>query len=286
MRKSVKLIISSGSIETDAPTVDDLIDQLRDYFDVLKSVEGALSESGGSVIDWRVVGATRNSPLAFEVEAYPRDYAVNIDRRAELTVQHTAWGLNSLQTSPDRPPYFTEKALEKAERFFERVMNGLNLTTVDHGDKLPAIVVTRDAARVAARNTGAILKPTSPRPYKEVGSLEGTFQRVESDGWGHPLLFIRHRLTGDSIKCAVFGEAREKVEQHLIAEIWQGRRIEVFGTIHYKNLGVVKHVDALDVKFLRSKDQLPQMDDIEDENFTGGLRSEDYLEKLHDGKLS
>ncbi len=286
MRKTVKIFVSSGSAETDAPTVDDLIDQLRDYFDVLKSVESALSEGGGSVIDWRVVGVTRNSPIAFEVEAYPRDYAVNIDRRAELTVQHTAWGLNSLQTSPDRPSYFTKKALEKAERFFERVMNGLNLTKVDHGDKLPAIVVTPDAARIAARNTGAILRPASPRAYREVGSLEGTFQRVERDGWGHPLLFIRHRLTGDPIKCVVTGEAREKVEQQLIAEIWRGRRIEVFGTIHYKSLGIIKQVDSLDVKFLRRRDQLPQIDDVEDENFTGGLRSEDYLEKLHDGKLS
>jgi hypothetical protein len=286
MGKVIRMFISSAGAETDATTVDDLLDQLRDYFDIVRDVEEAIAESGGSVIVWRIVGASKNSPIALDVEAYPRVYAVNIDNRANLTVQYTALGLHSLQVTSERPPYFSEKALGKAERFFERVMNGLGLTKVDHGEGLPQIVVTPEAARVAARNTIAILKPAVARPYREIGSLEGTFQRVERDGRGRPLLFIRHRLTGDTIKCVVSDEARAKVEQHVIGEIWRGRRVEVFGTIHYRSIGRINQVDASDVIFLRDRRRLPQIEDIEDTEFTGGLRSEDYLAKLRDGELS
>src|SRR5690349_12048870 len=174
MSKIIKLFISSSGAETDAPTVDDLLDQLRDYFDIVNNIEDAMAELGGNVIEWRVIGASKKSPVALEIEAFPRDYAVNIDRWAELTVQYTAVGLNALQAGSERPPYFNERALSKAERFFGRVMNGLSLTKVDHGDGLPQVIVTPETARIAVRNAAAILKPAVPKPYREIGSIEGT----------------------------------------------------------------------------------------------------------------
>lgn len=282
----IKVFISSAGADTDDPTVDDLLDRLRAYFDILRNVEEALAESGSNAIEWRIVGASKNSPIALDVEAYPRDYAVNVDRRAELTVQYTALGLQSLQVAAKRPPYFNDKALAKAEHFFERVTSGLGLTKVDHGEGLPEIVVTPETGRVAARNTVAVLRPEVAKPYREIGSLEGTFQRVERDGWGKPLLFIKHRLSGDLIKCVVSDEVREKVEQHVIGEIWRGRRVEVFGEIHYRTIGQISQINASDVNFLRDRKHLPSLEEIEDVNFTSGLHSEDYLAKLRDGELS
>jgi hypothetical protein len=40
------------------------------------------------------------------------------------------------------------------------------------------------------------------------------------------------------------------------------------------------------VQFFLSKEELPSANDIIDENFTGGLKSEEYLERLRNGNLS
>lgn len=286
MGRIIKLSISSRAAETDAPSVDDLLDQVRDYFDIVRGVEEAIAGDGSNVVDWRVVDAGKNSPIALAVEAFPRIYGVNIDQRAELAVRHAAAGMQALQTGEERPPYFTEKVLGKAGRFFARVTNGLDLTRVDHGAGVPELVVTPATARAAARHTESILKPPAAKPYRELGSLEGYFQSVERDGWGRPILFVRHRLTGEPVKCLISEEARETVEQHRFADIWSSRRVEVFGTISYKSLGKIAQVEAVAVRFLRPRSELPKLEDIEDENFTGGLRSEDYIARLRDGELT
>lgn len=58
------------------------------------------------------------------------------------------------------------------------------------------------------------------------------------------------------------------------------------GTIHFKALGRISRMDAQTIRFLRSSNELPDVDDIQDENFTGGLSSEEYLERIRNGGLS
>jgi hypothetical protein len=286
MDRVIRLRIVGRGADTDAPTVDDLLDQLRDYFGVLREVERARADDGVNAIDWRVVSASTNSPIEFVVAAFPREYATNIDDRVGMTVETAARGLQILQERADDPPFFTERAVESAERFFGRVMNGLSRTNVDHGNGLPALDVTSENARAAVRHAKEVLSPPGARPYREVGSLEGYVQRVEKDGFGRPVLRIRVRLTGRVVKCFVSGLAREKIEKHEIAEVWSGRRIRVVGTLHYKSLGHVSHVDASDVRFFRAASELPRLQDIEDTEFTGGRRSEEYIELIRNGDLN
>ncbi len=78
--------------------VDDLLDQLRDYFDILKGVEEALAGDGKNEVEWRIVNASKNSPLAFEVAPFARRYAMNVDRRVTKVVQATAIGLRMSNT--------------------------------------------------------------------------------------------------------------------------------------------------------------------------------------------
>lgn len=56
--------------------------------------------------------------------------------------------------------------------------------------------------------------------------------------------------------------------------------------LHFKSLGKLSHVEANDVRFLRPRSELPQVDDIVDPDFTGGMSSEDYIEELRNGRLS
>jgi hypothetical protein len=273
-----KIRISGSGAGTDAPSVEDLLDQVRDYLEILHGVEEAVAEDGAPAIDWRIVDASRNSPLALECQAFPRNHAVNIDRRAELVMNCTAKGFQLLQTTAERPEYFTDKVLTKARGIFDRVTNGLNLTEVDFGEGLPPILITPVIARGAAANTDHVLKPVS-KPYREFGSVERYFQGVERDGFGRKLLYIRHRVTGDIIKCIVSGKALMEVERHQIAEVFHNQRVQVTGMLHFKSLGRLSQVEVNEVRFLRSRSELPQVNDIIDRDFTGGMTSEDYIER-------
>ncbi len=290
MARKIKLTVRARG-ETDSPTVEDLLGQLRDYFSILEGVEEAVAPDGRQALQWRIVSATTNSPLSFEAAPFPIDYAVNIDQRAELVTRQTALGLIVLRERNERPPYFTDKVLLRAEQLFKRVTNGLSETKIEYEDtaqkdaRLPSLYLTATNARAAANNTRLILTPPD-KPYEELGSIEGYAKSIERDGHGRYILRVKHRLSGEEIKCVASGHAVSELETHQIRDVWRGRRIQVYGTLHFKGLGILDRVDATKVRFLRERSELPDYSDIQDEKFTGGLRTEEYLVRLRDGKLS
>jgi hypothetical protein len=282
MARKIKLRIASRG-ETDSPKVDDFIAQVRTYFEILNGVEQAISDDGENAIEWRIIGATANSPIMIEAEAYPVHYAMNVDQRAELVVRETAIGLQDIYRRPERPPRFTDKVLKHVEELFERVTNGLDSTIIDFGVDLPRLELTTPVARVAATNLRLILAPRE-KPYRELGAVEGTARSTERDGWGRLILWIHVRLTGEEVKCFVSGEAEKELGERQIREVWRGRRLQVYGTLHYKGLGRLSNIQAIKVRFLRDRVELPVVEEIIDRDFTNGLRSEDYLARLRDGE--
>src|SRR4051812_36631861 len=52
--------------------------------------------------------------------------------------------------------------------------------------------------------------------------------------------------------------------------------------------GFVKpqHDPGQTLRFLRDRSELPTLEDIEDVNFTGGIRSEEYLEMMRNGEIN
>jgi hypothetical protein len=91
-------------------------------------------------------------------------------------------------------------------------------------------------------------------------------------------------LTGESIKCLVSGEAEREIENHQIKDVWRSRRVQIYGMLHYRGPGDLREVEVVRVRFLRDRNELPSVDDILDPDFTGGMRSEDYLARLRDGE--
>jgi hypothetical protein len=203
--RTIKFQVTGRGADTDAPTVDDLFDQLRDYFDILKGVEQAVAENGTVEIEWRIIDASKSSPLAFEAGAFARQYAMNIDRRANIVVATTASGMSLLQTGGARPQFFTEKVLTKAEKFFERVTNGLAETGIDYGPGLPSMSLNRVTAYEAAAHVQRILNPPD-KVYTELGSVEGIAHGFDKDAQGFPYLKVKHRLTGDELQCRLYGK--------------------------------------------------------------------------------
>jgi hypothetical protein len=159
---NIKLKIVGRAVGADAPTVDDLANQVRDFFDILTGVEEALAPDGRPEVQWRIVNASKASPLSFEAAPFSRQqYGVNVDRIAAQVVRATAIGLLRLHTRGARPEYFSDKILRKAYNLFARVSDGLGETIVEYGEQFPVLNLTRMSARSAASFVHDILQRPS-----------------------------------------------------------------------------------------------------------------------------
>ena len=112
----IKLRVNGRGAGTDAPTVEDVLDQIRDYVDILLGVEAAVAVPT-SALDWRIIDAHRNSPLEFDIQAFPKQYATNVDQRAEIVTTETARELAILQARAERPPHFTNHVMKRRTAF-------------------------------------------------------------------------------------------------------------------------------------------------------------------------
>jgi hypothetical protein len=284
MTRTVKISISGRGPDTDAPLIEDALDEIRDWVEILRGVEEAAAGSPGTAIDWRLVNASRNSPFAFEIAPFPRQFATNIDRRVEIIVEETARGLFALQTRAERPRHFTDEVMRKARRVMERVTNGLGSAAIEFGPDLPMTRITPTIARAATRNVDLVLE-SPDKPYREVGSVEGYLQSVERDGFGRRIAHVVERVTGQPVKCIMRGDALAELETREIRDIWRSQRVNVSGLIHFEGFGKIDRIDAEHVRFMRARSELPQIDDILDPDFTGGTESVEYVRRLRDGTL-
>lgn len=285
MADPIKIRIRGSDAESDAPTVEDFIEQIRDLVALLHDVEKAIDPTGKGAIEWRITKASTNSPIAIEATPFSRDHAAYIEPRAREVLRHTASGLNQLKVAPERPTYFTEAMVGRAKRVSQRVTNGLALTEIEFGYGEPDFVLTPQTASLMVSNAERALTPPKARAYREAGSMEGYIGGVSHDGHGRAVMMLRSRVTGDDVKCFLKGEAYRTVRERQIAEVLDGRRVRVRGTIFNKAPRKIDHIEATALEFVRARDELPSLADISDPNFTGGLTSEDYLEALRDGRL-
>jgi D-Tyr-tRNAtyr deacylase len=279
----IKIVVKgTDNSGVDAPTVDDLLMQIQDFVSVLKGVERGMT-GGEEELIWRVTDVTKNSPLAFEITPYPKKHAMNIDNRAEEVVVNTSAGLHAIAEKGERPLYFSDAIVSKAEKIYARVTNGLSETTIDFGAYKIAkpVTISKVMATQSMRHISTIKTP-SPVPYRELGSIEGFITKVERDGHGRPIVWITTRLDKQEVKCLAEGNALNRIGHMEVERVWKGSRVKVFGDLYYKALGKLDKIEADTVQFYEDDEKLPSIDVIVDPNFALGVESAEYLRQLRE----
>ncbi len=279
--------ITVGATDTfgeDAPTVEDLLSQIQDLVSILHSIDEAVAGQGNRKLVWRVTNAIKESPITFELTPFPKELGVNIDTRAQEVVGATANGLAQLSEHGERPPYFADGVLGKAQELNKRVINGLSVTTIDFSEykDAPQIAITRD---IATRALEHILESKTPAPtrHRELGSIEGVITRVELDQQKKPLVWIRSRLHDQSpIKCIPEEHGLDRIGHLEVAEVLEGLRVLVLGLIHYRDVDRVDKIEVESVRVFEPDHELPNIDSIVSPNFTAGVESSEYLRTLRE----
>lgn len=273
-------VTGSDRFGVDAPTVEDLLGQIEAWIDVLRNVEGAVSQGGKPELVWRVTDAHKNSPLTFEVTPYPETHGMNVEQRATRVVTAAATGVKQLIETGERPLYFTDQTVDRVEKVYARVTNGLAETVVDFSNyNVPNFEATPETARKSIERIKAT-RLAAPVSHRELGSLEGFISKVELDGHGRPIVWLRSRLDDQEVKCVSDSAGLSRIGHLEVSEVLRGLRVRVHGVLHYKDLERVGSVSVETVHVFESDDTLPGPADIVDPDFTGGLESSDYVEAL------
>ena len=282
MTKPIRITIKGNHAGyDDAPTVDDLLSQIQDFVALLHGVEEAIVTSGKAQLVWRVTDVTKNSPITFEVTPYPETFGQNVDYRADQVAVAAARGLSQISEGTERPDYFTDKVIDKAERINQRVTNGLEDTKIDFRgyDDTPEFSLTRDMAVKSIENI-ALIKSPGPNKYRELGSIEGFIARIEIDGYGRPLIWLRSRLDRQFFKCISGERSLDRIGHYEVSEVLKGLRVRVHGLIHYKGLQQIEKIEVDSIHVYPLDSELPTSADIVAPNFTDGVESSNFLEAL------
>lgn len=281
MAKPIRISIrGSSGLGDDAPTVEDLLSQIEDFVKIFDSIESAVSESRTQQLVWRITDATKNSPLTLEITPYPKNHATNIDRLAREVVSVTAHGLLAFGRFSERPLYFSDDVMKRATGLFDRLTNGLAETTFDPSEYTDVPVVRFDKQTAQLVLKGINAEPKQKIIYRELGSIEGHIAKIELDVYQRPIIWLRERIDGETIKCISHEGGLNRIGHYEVDEVLRGLRVQVFGTIHYKDLEKVNYVEVDDVHVYDDDNELPDLEDIVSPNFTEGVEAVEYLRSL------
>jgi hypothetical protein len=276
-------ITGKDRLGTDAPTVEDLLAQIRDFVSILRDVEGSIADGRDEEIEWRITDASKNSPLTIEITPFAKNYAVNIDKRAQEVVANTASGIAKLSQTGDRPIYFSDATIAKVESLLNRATDGLAETKIDTSsyDGVPPILISRETAKAAVANIERFRSP-DPVPYRELGSVEGYIARVELDAYRRPVVWLRARIDDQMVKCISRANGLDRIGHYEVGEVLRGLRVQVFGLIKYRDLEKIVSVEVDHVHVFPSDNDLPDFPDIVAPDFTGGIEAVTYLRNLRE----
>lgn len=239
---------------------------------------------------WRLVSVSMNSPLTVVAEAVSARPGVNIDSAARAQKRNFVRNWNTLRGGRLPPAWSAPRTHRIAKSFVQRNQRQVGTTqvvleekksTTEHNDEIQITRADADASIVSVESA-TTLGP-SIKPKEQVGSIEGVFLQVATH-YHKPAILILERKTGDQIWCTISEEhQREIADLANFDDVWNGRRIVVSGRIGYDELGRISKVAANHIRLIEPSNV--ELKNIRDKDFTGGLSSSDYLDRLREGLI-
>jgi hypothetical protein len=213
------------------------------FHDLLRAVAREVTNRDGNPIRWQFVDASTNGVVRFRVT--PEQIAKDLPPNAPTTiVDAIASGVAELEQAPDRPPYFSDQALDQAARL---------------------VALRQEVGSLGVRNgkVGSLITDTFRQHvdsllgvhYYEDGSIEGRLEAVNVHDRSR--FSVYDVLTRRPIKCN-FGD-RISIDQ--IAGALK-KRVMVSGRIAYRANGVPISVTADELAVFPADDQLPRAADV------------------------
>lgn len=264
-------------------TVQDALQQVLDFFDLLMSAQGT---DDGNAVAWHLADISMHSPLTATGEPHAVRPGVPVEMIARRGKDSVKSALQRL-TAGDLPPsWMSHEARAKARNLLKRNTNGVGRTDINFDDESPVEIIVEKTARVGllALEKADLEEQVAQLDLsrKENGSVEG--ELIEATTYrGAPAVRIRERLTKGDVACTLSRELADRVGHlHNWQEVWAGKRVLVIGEITYNKNGEIGHILATDIENI---DPIPlRFEDFANPRFTGGRTIDDHLAELWSGE--
>ena len=207
----------------------------RSFLSLISDVGQSVAKRKQPVI-WILDGITKGS-VVLAVRGEPNDVT---EATVSATVRAVARGLAILEKRPERPPHFTDQALQAARELAQ-------IGDIAVGDgAIPLLLTTQLVANVD--------KVFGER-LREIGSVEGMLEGLTIHG--QRVFALYDRLTGARMECD-FGHRIPAPE--IGAAI--GARVAVHGVITLNPAGDIAHVKAESLEVFPPSEDLPSAADV------------------------
>lgn len=282
MKERVKITITPSVSDSNLLTVEDAMQQVLDYFDLLRSADKSLDDK--ETIVWRLKSVTTNSPFTVVAEPYGHDPAISVERHAAIVLRRFKDGINAVIDDSDNIPNWIE-ADKHFQNTLKRNLNGIGRTDIDFGEGIEPIIISHKIADQARKNLEKRkLSKEQDLTHSCHGSTEGSITSV-SRYYGKPCFYLHPRQGDKDIRCIVSEQVAEEIgTAHSLSEVWGNSRVIVEGLISYNTNGVPENIQVKSISGIQEKDI--SLNDIYDLDFTGNLTTKEYQEKLREGTLN
>lgn len=283
MSERLKIIVRASGAHPDLLTIQDAMQQVLELFELASAED----EHGADVV-WNLVSASTNSPLTVVAEAVSVKEGIDAAVVAIERKRRLASAISDVSMGRSPSVWTHPNTRRIAANVFLRNVESIGATDIifDMEDEKPLVITPRIAeAAIAALEPPAVpieAVAGESRRHEEMGTIEGILIEVGHE-YNQPAIKIRDRLTGNEVWCRVSEQWRDRVAHEAnFNDVWQHRRVRVRGRIQYRGNYIVRiYAQDIDPVSVRRVD----VDEIKDENFTGGLSVVEYLEKFREGEI-
>ena len=279
----VTVTVQAPSEHPDVLDIRDALQQILDFFDMLSG------DDDRDTLAWNITFASMNSPLTAEAEAVSINSDVDITPIANARISETSKYLSDLRAGARPSRNLTKRRRLAARKVFTRNTQAVGKTTVRFSlPTAPEVILTPASAQASLTASQLQELPeikylADDRERQEYGSIEGRIVDVSSD-YNHPAIRIEERKSGREINCRVGQEVIDAIASATtLKDVWEHRRVRVRGLVSFDSSGQITRVYAKSVTPIMPRSMT--LKDIEDKEFTSGLSTQDYLEKLREGEL-
>jgi hypothetical protein len=208
---------------------------------ILHEVDKNLCEKKRPPVNW-VVSSVRSGSVHLTIVGVATDDVAR-DAIAEI-VTTVETGIATLEKHPERPPFFSDRALESAKRLASLIDK--DILTIQVGANSNKVNITQHLVANVDELIGA--------HYRSFGSVEGVLKAIDLSQ--RPLFRIYDLLTYKSVKCHFPPDLIDKIKDAL------DKRVSVYGLIRSREDGQKVSVEVEEMEVFPSEAELPSIKDI------------------------
>ena len=248
-------------------TLAGFMDQINDHLRLLQDYDLAISRGQNASLEWLITNVSTGSLV---VETEPRSLLVDKDFGPEVAKVYVD-GWAKIEHEGTSPPYLTEQGMDAARRIVRRIGR----------EGIKSIVVAGPERSVTiSPKASAHMDQLVPVKYRSLGSAEGTLETISVHG--SPRFTIYHSRTKKAVRCDIPATDSTLLDR---AKEALGRRVIARGRLERNARGEPIRIKAKELRIFRKEKDLPTIAELGGKypDFTGGLRSEEYVRRMRDG---